>query len=118
MRWLDSTYPEDSTDLGAARGPCPTDGGVPDDVREQVPDSSVVFSNIKFGPIGSTFSSDGSSPSEPEPEEPTGTTTAPSPGGTGAAHYGQCGGNGWSGPKSCASPWTCTFVNDWYSQCL
>ncbi|PKS08584.1 hypothetical protein jhhlp_004970 [Lomentospora prolificans] len=37
--------------------------------------------------------------------------------GTGAALYGQCGGNGWSGPTTCAQG-TCTKTNEWYSQCL
>ncbi|PVG00147.1 pectin lyase-like protein [Serendipita vermifera] len=35
-----------------------------------------------------------------------------------AAHYGQCGGSGWTGPTVCESPYTCTYSNDWYSQCL
>ena len=49
----------------------------------------------------------------------TTTTTAGNPGGTGVAqHWGQCGGNGWQGPTTCASPYTCQKVNDWYSQCL
>ncbi|KAF3190325.1 hypothetical protein TWF106_004582 [Orbilia oligospora] len=43
------------------------------------------------------------------------TTTAGS--GTGAPLYGQCGGQGWTGPTTCASG-TCKFSNDWYSQCL
>ncbi|KAG9083150.1 hypothetical protein FRC07_013999, partial [Ceratobasidium sp. 392] len=38
------------------------------------------------------------------------TTSAPSTGG--AAHYAQCGGTGWTGATSCASPYTCTKVND------
>lgn len=116
MRWLDSTYPETSTKLGAERGPCPTDGGNPDDLREDVPNSSVVFSNIKFGPIGSTFESDGSTPGNPDP--PTSTTSAPAPGGTGAPRWQQCGGKEWKGPKTCQSPWKCTVVNEYYSQCL
>ncbi|KAK3989891.1 glycoside hydrolase [Cladorrhinum sp. PSN332] len=32
--------------------------------------------------------------------------------------WGQCGGQGWSGATSCISGYTCTFVNNWYSQCL
>jgi len=32
--------------------------------------------------------------------------------------YGQCGGQGWSGPTACASGSTCTYSNAWYSQCL
>ncbi|KAI6780733.1 uncharacterized protein J7T54_001041 [Emericellopsis cladophorae] len=43
----------------------------------------------------------------------TGPTSGPC-----AARYGQCGGQGWSGPKCCESGTTCTFGNDWYSQCL
>jgi cellulase len=37
---------------------------------------------------------------------------------SGAAHYGQCGGTGWSGPTTCVSPYTCTATNQYYSQCL
>ncbi|KAI0707204.1 endo-1,4-beta-xylanase C precursor [Earliella scabrosa] len=35
-----------------------------------------------------------------------------------AGQYAQCGGQGWTGATTCVSGWTCTFVNDWYSQCL
>ncbi|KAF7310251.1 CBM1 domain-containing protein [Mycena indigotica] len=35
-----------------------------------------------------------------------------------APHYGQCGGFAWAGPTVCASPYTCTYVNVDYSQCL
>ncbi|OBT64684.1 hypothetical protein VE03_05844 [Pseudogymnoascus sp. 23342-1-I1] len=34
------------------------------------------------------------------------------------AAYAQCGGNGWTGSTSCVSGYTCTYSNDWYSQCL
>ncbi|KAK8113196.1 hypothetical protein PG984_013722 [Apiospora sp. TS-2023a] len=37
-------------------------------------------------------------------------------GGSCAAMYGQCGGNGWSGP-TCCSAGTCKASNEWYSQC-
>ncbi|TEA12998.1 Endo-1,4-beta-xylanase 1 [Colletotrichum sidae] len=46
----------------------------------------------------------------------TSTTSAAS--GAEQARWGQCGGNGWTGPTRCVSPYTCTKVNDWYSQCL
>ncbi|TDZ68066.1 Exoglucanase 1 [Colletotrichum trifolii] len=54
--WLDSYYPRDSWSPGAARGPCPNDSGhatLPwvDPAKENV---SVTWSNIRFGPIGST----------------------------------------------------------------
>ncbi|KAF2631243.1 glycoside hydrolase family 7 protein [Macroventuria anomochaeta] len=57
MLWLDSSYPTtaDPSKPGIARGTCPTTSGAPTDVEANSPNSSVVFSNIKFGPIGSTF---------------------------------------------------------------
>ena len=44
------------------------------------------------------------------------TTTAGS--GCTAAQWAQCGGNGYTGCTKCASPYTCKYSNDWYSQCL
>jgi endo-1,4-beta-xylanase len=32
--------------------------------------------------------------------------------------WGQCGGNGWTGPKTCVSGSVCKYQNDWYSQCV
>jgi len=55
MLWLDSTYPIDSTDKGAFRGPCPSTSGVPADVEKNMPNATVKFSDIKWGPIGSTI---------------------------------------------------------------
>lgn len=55
MLWLDSTYPVDSTSAGAARGTCATTSGVPADVESGQASSKVTYSNIKFGPINSTF---------------------------------------------------------------
>jgi cellulose 1,4-beta-cellobiosidase len=55
MLWLDSTFPVDASGPGAERGSCATDSGDPDETVDQHPDSTVLFSNIKFGPIGSTF---------------------------------------------------------------
>ena len=57
MLWLDSTYPVDSTSLGAERGTCGTSSGVPADVESQSPNASVTYSNIRFGPLNSTFTS-------------------------------------------------------------
>jgi cellulose 1,4-beta-cellobiosidase len=58
MLWLDSDYPlnKSASIPGVAHRPCATTSGVPADVESQSPDSSVTFSNIKFGDIGSTFS--------------------------------------------------------------
>jgi len=75
MLWLDSTYPVDSSDPGAARGPCATSSGVPADVESQQADAHVIFSDIKVGPIGSTVP--GPTPG-PTPS-PTPSPPAPSP---------------------------------------
>ncbi|KAF8070143.1 hypothetical protein FPV67DRAFT_1606850 [Lyophyllum atratum] len=32
--------------------------------------------------------------------------------------WGQCGGQGWSGPTTCVAGYTCTVSNQYYSQCL
>ncbi|CAA7260360.1 unnamed protein product [Cyclocybe aegerita] len=54
----------------------------------------------------------------PAPPPPPAPTTAPVPNAPQQAHYGQCGGQGWTGPTVCQAPYTCTFSNQWYSQCL
>ncbi|XP_014558768.1 glycoside hydrolase family 7 protein [Bipolaris victoriae FI3] len=57
MLWLDGNYPVDADPAkpGVARGACEAGSGVPADVEASSPNAQVVFSNIKFGPIGSTF---------------------------------------------------------------
>ena len=57
MLWLDSNYPTDAdqNQPGIARGNCSTSSGVPSEVESQYPNAQVIFSNIKSGPIGSTF---------------------------------------------------------------
>ncbi|KAJ6598528.1 cellobiohydrolaseI [Mycena sp. CBHHK59/15] len=61
MYWLDSTYPTNGSTStpGIARGPCSTTSGDPKTVEGSQASNSVTFSNIKFGDIGSTFSSTG-----------------------------------------------------------
>lgn len=49
-------------------------------------------------------------------------TPTPNPGNGGSGWacvplWGQCGGQGWSGATCCAAG-TCTYLNDWHSQCL
>jgi cellulose 1,4-beta-cellobiosidase len=57
MLWLDSSYPtdKDASVPGIARGDCATSSGVPSEIESSAGSSSVTYSNIKFGPIGSTF---------------------------------------------------------------
>ncbi|EPE34271.1 (Trans)glycosidase [Glarea lozoyensis ATCC 20868] len=45
------------------------------------------------------------------------TTPTEVPSGNGSPLYGQCGGQGWAGPSTCASG-TCKYSNPSYSQCL
>jgi len=57
MLWLDSNYPTTAppSNPGVARGSCPITSGVPSDVERDYPNSSVKFSNIRVGDIGSTM---------------------------------------------------------------
>jgi len=57
MLWLDSTYPTDADPAkpGIARGTCGTDSGKPEQVEKDSPNAAVIYSNIRFGTIGSTF---------------------------------------------------------------
>ncbi|KAL2139208.1 hypothetical protein VTI28DRAFT_5496 [Corynascus sepedonium] len=128
MLWLDSTWPLDGAGKpGAERGDCPTTSGVPAEVEAEVPNSNVVFSNIRFGPIGSTVAGlpngGGTNPpvssSTPVPSSTTTSSSTGPTGGTGTVpKWGQCAGNGYTGPTQCQSGLTCTKLNDWYSQCL
>jgi len=74
MLWLDSSYPPEKAGTpGGDRGPCPQDSGVPKEIESKIPNaydarfptfsnlflqlntcSQVIWSNIRFGPIGST----------------------------------------------------------------
>lgn len=57
MLWLDSTYPTDKDPAtpGIGRGECETTSGVPADVESKSASASVTYSNIKYGPLNSTF---------------------------------------------------------------
>jgi cellulose 1,4-beta-cellobiosidase len=59
MLWLDSAYPlnKDASTPGVKRGECSTDSGKPTDVEANYPNAQVTYSNIKYGPIGSTYAS-------------------------------------------------------------
>ncbi|KFA69669.1 hypothetical protein S40285_08662 [Stachybotrys chlorohalonatus IBT 40285] len=45
-------------------------------------------------------------------------TTTSNPGTCTAPQYAQCGGEGFTGCRTCASGFTCRAQNQWYSQCL
>ncbi|KAI0261229.1 cellobiohydrolase [Gloeopeniophorella convolvens] len=127
MLWLDSDYPTDSDPSapGVARGTCATTSGVPATVESQNANAQVTYSNIKVGPIGSTFNQPGggtttgsSGPTGSPTTTPTSTPTTVSAPGATQTQYGQCGGIGYAGPTSCASGTSCHTVNTYYSQCL
>ena len=45
-------------------------------------------------------------------------STVPTSSGTFQTHWGQCGGISWTGPTACASSYTCSRLNEYYSQCV
>jgi len=53
---------------------------------------------------------------------PATSTAAPTQTGTPAGgqlpQYAQCGGSGWAGSGTCVAGTTCTFQNQYYSQCI
>jgi len=114
MLWLDSDFPTDGKAPGDSRGTCATTSGVPATVEAQSPNAKVIFSDIRFGAIGST----------------TGATTTSGGGGTGTGTptgggpaptqtlFGQCGGVGYTGPTVCAAGSNCVESSAYYSQCL
>ncbi|KAK0667366.1 glycoside hydrolase [Cercophora samala] len=57
MNWLDSVFPNDADpeQPGVARGRCDPADGVPATIEAAHPDAYVIYSNIKFGAINSTF---------------------------------------------------------------
>jgi hypothetical protein len=67
--------------------------------------------------VGNPPTTTTSAPTLPPPSSPP-PTTIPPIGGACPAHYGQCGGQGWSGATCCQSGLACQVVNQWYSQCL
>jgi cellulose 1,4-beta-cellobiosidase len=134
MLWLDSDYPTTANPAtpGVARGTCSTSSGVPATIESSESGSYVIYSNIKVGAINSTYTGTTSSSSSSSSSKAstststkssttlkTSTTTSTGSKSTGtAAHWAQCGGQGYTGPTVCASPYTCTYSNPWYSQCL
>lgn len=117
MLWLDSTFPTDADPSapGVARGTCSITSGVPSEVEESAADATVTYSNIKFGAIGSTYSTSGGGGGGNDGGNGGGNGGG---GGGTVPKYGQCGGRNYSGPTQCVSGSTCRAQNEWYSQCL
>ncbi|KAJ6559235.1 cellobiohydrolase-like protein [Mycena vulgaris] len=83
----------------------------------ETPSNSVTFSNIKTGPIGSTFSATGGGGSITTATTTT-TSTGSAPSGGSVAKFGQCGGQGYTGPTACAAGSTWQVLNPFFFQCL
>jgi acetylxylan esterase len=79
-----------------------------------------------FGISGSTTTTSSSTTTQPTSttsvvSTKTSTTTSATTTSTStctAAHWAQCGGSGFAGCTVCATGYTCTYSNAWYSQCL
>ncbi|KAH8649316.1 glycoside hydrolase family 7 protein [Xylariales sp. PMI_506] len=124
MNWLDS---------GGA-GPCSSTAGNPATIVANEPNTHVIFSNIRWGDIGSTTGGTTTSSSSSSTSVATSTKTSTSttlstktttttsattsPTCAAVAHYGQCGGIGFTGCTSCATGYTCQQLNPYYYQCL
>lgn len=118
MLWLDAPYPptKQASAPGVTRGTCSATSGAPTDVEKNSASASVTYSNIKWGPINSTFAAGSSTTGSTGSTGSSGSTGTGSS--TGVAHYGQCGGIGYAGSTTCVSGTTCTALNSYYSQCL
>merc|ERR1712139_67773 len=78
------------SDPGAFRGTCSPDSGKPKDVESKQANAHVIFSDIKFGPIGSTTNSPTPGPSPtPTPPAPT-PTPSPTPSGCPGGSLSNC----------------------------
>lgn len=82
MLWLDSNVPVtgSASTPGVARGSCPTTSGAYDTVVSQYASATVKYSDIKWGPIGSTttgVSGGGSQPATTAPTTPPAAATQP-----------------------------------------
>lgn len=97
MLWLDSDYPLDrpTSQPGVSRGTCPQSSGDPADLETSAADAVVTYSNLKWGPIGSTYSGTGSTTTTGGSGGPSTTTTTTANSAV-QTRWGQCGGNGWT----------------------
>ncbi|THH32771.1 hypothetical protein EUX98_g1376 [Antrodiella citrinella] len=106
-----------------------TDPGLDVDIYSNAAETETTY--VIPGPplYGSSSSSSPAPPTTPSaPSAPP--TSAPKPPPTSApaapssssiatvAQYGQCGGQSYTGPTTCASGTTCTVLNAYYSQCI
>ncbi|KAG8947151.1 hypothetical protein FRC04_011003 [Tulasnella sp. 424] len=102
-----------------------SDPGITINIYNPVPKSYTIPGPRPFtcdGSSGTTTTSKASSSttkttSSSKTTTTTTTTTTSTSGGT-VAQYGQCGGQSYTGPTTCVSPFTCKVQSAYYSQCL
>lgn len=107
-----SAYYMDSTVSSPSAFSATLSGGI---VGGSLPARSVVTFVITTGSSGSTTTTTTKTTSS-FTTSASSTTTSTSSGA--AQEWGQCGGQGWTGPTTCVSPYVCTYSNTYYSQCL
>ncbi|KAI1859281.1 uncharacterized protein JN550_012090 [Neoarthrinium moseri] len=79
-------------------------------------DADMEWFGIKGGSTATTTAPSGTTTQATATSTAAPTTTTAA--GGAQAQYGQCGGIGWTGSTTCASPYTCNVINSYYSQCL
>ncbi|KAF7292074.1 Carbohydrate esterase family 1 and carbohydrate-binding module family 1 protein [Mycena indigotica] len=93
--------------------------GVGHTVPVMVPEDLKWFGITPGGAGGSSSSASGGGGTTTVKSTTAASSTTPAPPtGSQAAHWDQCGGQGWTGATSCVAPYTCTSLNPYYSQCL
>jgi len=107
MIWLDATdpYPVPAGKKGAPRGTCSQGSGNPTLVESKYPHSNVVYSNIKWGDLDSTYPA-GPSPPSPSPSPTPSPTPSACPGGSLSACIALCPANPPTAFKACVE--SCT----------
>ncbi|KAJ3169830.1 hypothetical protein HDU88_000468 [Geranomyces variabilis] len=106
-----------STFAGAAAAPAPAPTAAPQPKPTKAPPApkpKTTSTRVKgHHSTGGHHTAPTPAPANPAPAHP-----APAPTAGLAPKWGQCGGQGWTGPTRCVAGSTCTVNNLYYSQCL
>ncbi|KAL2168391.1 hypothetical protein VTG60DRAFT_7304 [Thermothelomyces hinnuleus] len=73
--------------------------------------------SVTVGPPSTTLATSTTKASSATTTSAPATSTTAGSGGCIAAQWAQCGGINFTGCTTCASPYKCNFINDYYSQC-